>query len=400
MLSGKSVVLGVTGGIAAYKAAEVVSRLKKLGAEVDVIMTKNATQFVTPLTFETLSARPVTTDTFLREGSWEVEHVALAKKADLMLVAPATANLLAKLAHGLADDMLTTTLLATKAPVLLAPAMNTVMWEARATQENLKTLLDRGVHTIGPDSGLLACGDVGAGRMSEPKEIVEAVVALLLPEADMAGLHVLVTAGPTRERLDPVRYLTNDSSGKMGYALAEAARDRGAAVTLVSGPVNLPQPQGVEIVPVETTRDLYEVMLRLCGAQDLIAQAAAPADYRFAAPSGEKMKKQEGKPLTLEMIENPDVAKAVGERKRTGQVLIGFAAETHDLLANARKKLQSKGLDLVVANDVTQEGAGFSVDTNIATLVGKGGEQSLPKLTKRALADRIWDEALAIRRVL
>jgi phosphopantothenoylcysteine decarboxylase/phosphopantothenate--cysteine ligase len=228
---------------------------------------------------------------------------------------------------------------------------------------------------------------------------VEAAVALLLPKADMAGLHVLVTAGPTQERLDPVRYLTNDSSGKMGYALAEAARDRGADVTLVSGPVCLPPPQGVEIVAVETTQDLYEVMLRLCGEQDLIAQAAAPADYRFAAPSGEKLKKQEGKPLTLEMVENPDVAKAVGERKRPGQVLIGFAAETNDLLVNARKKLQSKGLDLVVANDVTQEGAGFGVDTNIVTLVSKGGELSLPKLSKRTLADRIWDEALAIARV-
>lgn len=397
MLSGKSVVLGVTGGIAAYKAAEVVSRLKKLGAQVDVIMTKNATRFVNPLTFETLSARPVTTDTFLREGSWEVEHIALAKKADLMLVAPATANLLAKFAHGLADDMLTTTLLAAKAPVLLAPAMNTVMWEARATQENLRILLDRGVHTIGPDSGLLACGDVGAGRMSEPQEIVEAAVALLLPKTDMAGLRVLVTAGPTLERLDPVRYLTNDSSGKMGYALAEAARDRGASVTLVSGPVALTPPYGVEMVTVESTTDLYNVLMRLCCEQDLIAQAAAPADYRFATPSNEKLKKQGGKPLILELVENPDVARAVGERKKPGQLLIGFAAETSDLLANARKKLQSKGLHLVVANDVTQEGAGFRVDTNIATLVSKGGEHSLPKLSKRELADRIWDEALSIR---
>lgn len=397
MLSGKSVVLGVTGGIAAYKAAEVVSRLKKLGAAVDVIMTKNAIQFVAPLTFETLSQRPVTVDTFLREGSWEVEHIALAKKADLLLVAPATANLLAKFAHGLADDMLTTTLLATQAPVLLAPAMNTVMWEAQVTQENLGTLRGRGVHTVGPGSGLLACGDVGAGRMSEPQEIVEAAMALLLPKADMKGMRVLVTAGPTRERLDPVRYLTNDSSGKMGYALAEAARDRGAAVTLVSGPVALTPPAGVELVRVETTRDLYETMLRLCGEQDFIAQAAAPADYRFAEPSARKLKKQEGKPLSLEMVESPDVAKAVGERRQKGQVLIGFAAETEDLLENARRKLHSKGLDLIVANDVTQEGAGFGVDTNIASLIGQGREISLPKLSKRELAQRVWDEALAIK---
>ncbi len=397
MLSGKSVVLGVTGGIAAYKAAEVVSRLKKLGADVDVIMTRNATQFVAPLTFETLSVRPVTVDTFAREGSWEVEHIALAKKADLVLVAPATANVLAKFAHGLADDMLTTTLLATQAPVLIAPAMNTVMWEAPITQENVKTLLDRGVRMVGPGSGQLACGDVGAGRMSEPGEIVEAVAALLLPKADMAGLRVLVTAGPTRERLDPVRYLTNDSSGKMGYALALAARDRGAAVTLVSGPVALEPPAGVELVPVETTGDLYEAMLALCPAQEMVVQAAAPADYRFAAPSGRKLKKREGQPLSLELVENPDVAKAVGERRKEGQVLVGFAAETEDLVMNARRKLSSKGLDLVVANDVTQEGAGFGVDTNIAVLVTQEGEKSLPMLTKRALADRIWDEALALR---
>ena len=271
------------------------------------------------------------------------------------------------------------------------------MWEAPITQENVKTLLDRGVRMVGPGSGQLACGDVGAGRMSEPGEIVEAVAALLLPKADMAGLRVLVTAGPTRERLDPVRYLTNDSSGKMGYALARAARDRGATVTLVSGPVALDPPAGVELVPVETTRDLYEAMLALCVSQDMIVQAAAPADYRFAAPSGRKLKKREGQPLSLELVENPDVAKAVGERRKEGQVLVGIAAETEDLVMNARRKLSGKGLDLVVANDVTQEGAGFGVDTNIAVLVTREGEKSLPMLTKRALADRIWDEALVLR---
>ena len=280
MLKGKHVVLGVTGGIAAYKACEVVSRLRKLGADVDVIMTENATKLVAPLTFETLSRRPVTIDTFERAESWDVKHISLAQKADVMLVAPATANLMAKLAHGIADDMLTTTLLATKAPVLLAPAMNTGMWTAQATQENLRTLKGRGVLTVGPDSGLLACGDTGAGRMSEPEQIVEAVTAVLHPKRDMEGLKVLVTAGPTVERIDPVRYLTNDSSGKMGYALAQAARARGAQVTLLSGPVRLAAPEGVEITPVSSTQSLYDAMLARCGDQDIVVQAAAPADYR------------------------------------------------------------------------------------------------------------------------
>ena len=398
LLAGKNIVLGVTGGIAAYKAAELVSRLKKQGANVDVVMTKNATEFVAPLTFETLSARPVTVDTFARAQSWEVEHVALAQKADLMLIAPATANVMAKLVCGIADDMLTTTLLATKAPILLAPAMNTGMWEAAVTQQNLATLLGRGVHIIGPESGLLACGDIGAGRMSEPVDIVEAAAAVLCPKQDMAGLKVLVTAGPTLERLDPVRYLSNDSSGKMGYALAEAAKDRGAEVTLVTGPVAIPSISGVRDVAIESTQDLYEAMLRLAPEQDIIVQAAAPADYRFAEPSAEKIKKQSGAPLTLALVENPDVAKAVGEKKQPGQILIGFAAETQNVLENARKKLKSKHLDMIVANDVTQEGAGFGTDTNIALLVSAKGEQSLPKMSKRDLAGRIWDEALALRK--
>lgn len=397
MLSGKSVVLGVTGGIAAYKAAEVVSRLKKLGASVDVVMTKNATQFVTPLTFETLSNRPVTVDTFARDHSFEVEHVALAQKADLMIVAPATANVMAKLCLGIADDMLTTTLLATKAPILLAPAMNTGMWEAAVTQQNLQTLLARGVCTIGPESGLLACGDTGAGRMSEPAQIVEAATRLLCPKPDMQGLKVLVTAGPTVERIDPVRYLTNDSSGKMGYALALAARDRGAVVTLISGPVSLAQPEGVELVKAVSTQDLYTAVLERCGEQDIIVQAAAPADYRVAQPSRQKIKKQAGKPLVLELIENPDVAKAVSERRRSGQILIGFAAETNDVLQNAYAKLKSKGLDMIVANDVTAQGAGFGVDTNIATVITASGEKSYPQMSKRELAERIWDETMALR---
>lgn len=396
MLTGRHVVMGVTGGIAAYKACEVVSRLKKLGADVDVIMTENAAKLVAPLTFETLSARPVSVDTFARAASWDVRHISLAQKADVMLVAPATANLMAKLACGIADDMLTTTLLATKAPIVLAPAMNTGMWTAEATQQNLRTLLARGVRTVGPDSGRLACGDSGAGRMSEPEAIVEAVCGLLCHRRDMEGLRVLVTAGPTVERIDPVRYLTNDSSGKMGYALAEAARDRGARVTLLSGPVHIAPPQGVETVPIISTQSLYDAMLERCGEQDIIVQAAAPADYRVERPAAQKLKKRAGEPLVLTLVENPDIAKAVGKRKRPGQVLVGFAAETQDLLANAKGKLAGKNLDLIVANDVTAEGAGFGTDTNLVTLITREGETALPLMSKREVAGRIWDAAMTL----
>lgn len=397
MLTGKHVVLGVTGGIAAYKACEVVSRLRKLHAEVDVIMTENATRLVTPLTFETLSNRPVCVDTFSRVESWDVKHISLAQKADVMLVAPATANMMAKLAHGIADDMLSTTLLATKAPILLAPAMNTGMWTADATQENLQTLLKRGVQIVGPGSGFLACGDTGAGRMSEPVEIVEAVKAILCPVHDLEGLRVLVTAGPTVERIDPVRYITNDSSGKMGYAIAEAARKRGAEVTLVSGPVHIDPPQGVQLVPITSTQDLLNAMIERCQGQDVIIQAAAPADYRMESIAQQKIKKQSGDKLTLTLVENPDVARTVGERKRPGQTLVGFAAETQMVRENARKKLQSKHLDLIVANDVTAPGAGFGVDTNIVTLVTQSDETALPQMRKREVADRILDKVLAIR---
>ena len=397
MLSGRNIVLGVTGGIAAYKAAEVVSRLVKLGATVDVVMTRNATEFISPLTFETLSARPTVTDTFARPERWEVEHVALAKKAALFVVAPATANLMAKLAAGIADDMLTTTLLATRAPILLAPAMNTAMWEAAATQENLARLKGRGVQFVGPEGGRLACGDTGAGRMSEPEDIVQAVCRLLAERQDLQGLRVLVTAGPTRERIDPVRYLTNDSSGKMGYALARAAQRRGAQVTLVSGPVSLPAPAGVELLPEESTQELYEAVLGHCEAMDVVIQAAAPADYRPERASDRKLKKQSGEPLRLTLCETPDVARAVGERKRPGQLLVGFAAETHDLLENARQKLERKRLDLIVANDVTQPGAGFGVDTNIVTLLTATETLPCPLMSKAEVADRILDEVLRLR---
>lgn len=397
-LKGREVVLGVTGGIAAYKSVEIVSRLTKLGASVHVIMTKNATEFVTPLTFETMSHHPVVTDTFVRPETWEVEHIALAQRAEVFVIAPATANCLAKMACGLADDMLSTTVLATKAPVLLAPAMNTGMWTAPATQANVRTLAERGVRFVGPASGMLACGDTGTGRMSEPAEVAEAICALLCPRRDYEGLRVLVTAGATRERLDPVRYLSNDSSGKMGFALAEAAAARGAEVTLVCGATTAQPPKGVPVVRVESTQELYEAVTSRAQEQDVIIQAAAPADYRFAETFPQKLKKAAGTPLTLTLVENPDIAAAVGRMKRPGQTLVGFAAETEHVLSNARTKLQKKNLDLIVANDVSRPGAGFNVDTNIATLITADGMREYPLRTKRALADDILDAVQALRR--
>ena len=395
--TGRKIVLGVTGGIAAYKSAEIVSRLRHLGADVHVIMTKNATEFVAPLTFQTLSANPVVTDTFAVPETWNVGHIALAQLAEVFVIAPATANILAKMACGIADDMLSTTVLATKAPVLLAPAMNTGMWSAEATRRNVQVLRERGVHFIGPGTGALACGDSGAGRMSEPEEIVRAAEELLFPRKDLAGLKVLITAGATRERLDPVRFLTNDSSGRMGFALAEAARDRGAEVTVVTGSVSVPFPAGVRRVDVESTRDLLEAMLREAPAHQIVIQAAAPADYRFAETSPVKMKKKDGEELTLRLVENPDVAKAVGERKQPGQTIVGFAAETDHLLENARAKLAKKHLDMIVANDVTLPGAGFDTDTNIAALITGNEIRECPLQSKRALADGILDRVLEIR---
>lgn len=398
-LTGRKIVLGVTGGIAAYKSAALVSRLRHLGAEVHVIMTRNATEFVSPLTFQTLSANQVVTDTFQAPEYWNVEHVALAKLAEAFVIAPATANIIAKMAAGIADDMLSTTVLATKAPVLLAPAMNTGMWTAPATQANIRILRERGVGIIGPESGLLACGDEGAGRMCEPDAIADAVTAILISRKDYEGLKVLVTAGATRERLDPVRFLTNDSSGKMGFALADAARDRGAKVTLVRGSVTVPVPSGIRVIPVESAMDLYDVMLREAPEQDVIIQAAAVSDYRFAQTSKTKIKKAEGMPLTFTLEENPDIAGEVGRRKKPGQILVGFAAETDNVLKNAQKKLQAKNLDMIVANDVTAEGAGFNTDTNIATLITRKASEETPLQSKRNLADVILDRITALRTI-
>ena len=390
------VVLGVSGGIAAYKACEIVSRLKKAGTEVHVIMTENAVKLAAPLTFQTLSGNPVVVDTFAPPVAFEVEHIALAQKADVFVIAPATANILAKMAHGIADDMLSTTVLATKAPVLVAPAMNTAMWEHPATQANVKLLKDRGVHMIGPAGGLLACGDSGIGRMSEPEEITEEILHLLNSDDSMRGLRVLVTAGPTREAIDPVRFITNRSSGKMGYAIAETAAARGAEVTLVSGPVSIPAPAHCCVISVETTEDLYQAMMRECAEQDIIIQSAAPADYRPLERAEQKIKKEKGQPLHLTLEENEDIAAAVGRNKRKGQILVGFAAETENLLDNASGKLHRKNLDMIVANDVTRPGAGFDVDTNIVTLITENHQESFPLMTKKEVSEIILTKAMEL----
>ncbi len=395
MLSGKCVVVGVTGGIAAYKTCEVVSRLKKLHADVRVIMTKNATEFVSPLTFQSLSHNPVSVDTFANIQTWEIEHIALAQRADVFVIAPATANIIGKLACGIADDMLSTTVMATHAPVLIAPAMNTAMLENAATQQNMRTLSERGMRFIAPGTGMLACGTSGAGRMSEPSQIVDEIVRTLRPREDFAGLSVVVTAGPTAEPLDPVRYITNRSSGKMGYAIAEAAHARGAHVTLISGPTAIQPPKGVDFVRIGTTQELYDAVLGHADA-DVVIQAAAPADYRAREISPTKIKRT-GDSLMIELVPNPDIAAALGARKHPGQTLVGFAAETNNVIENAQGKLKRKSLDLIVANDVTRAGAGFDVDTNIVTLIDGEGMKELPMMTKREVADGILDRVAELR---
>ena len=392
------VVLGVTGGIAVYKACELLRLLQKRGIDVFVVMTQNACRFVAPLTFETLSGHPVAVDTFDRPQTWEVEHIALAKRADLFLIAPATANIMGKMACGIADDMLSTTVMATRAPVLVAPAMNTGMWENAAVQQNVKTLRARGVEIVAPVSGHLACGDSGAGKLEDVEVIAERACELLFAKKDMEGLRVMVTAGPSREALDPVRYISNRSSGKMGYAIAQAAQKRGAEVTLLSGPVAIEAPLGVKLLPFTTTQELLDRASELAREQDLLIQAAAPADYRAKEVAPQKIKKQGGEPMTFTLVENPDVAATLGKAKRSGQVFVGFAAETNDVLAHAKDKLARKNLDMIVANDVTRPGAGFDVDTNIVTLITKDGQEALPMMSKAEVAQRILDRALALRR--
>ena len=368
----KCVVLGITGSIAAYKAAEIVSRFVKNGVDVRVILTKAGAEFITPLTLETLSHAPVTVDMFHRESPWEVEHIALAKRADVFLVAPASADILAKAAHGIADDMLSTTLLATRAPVVFAPAMNTNMYLHPANETNMEILRERGCMFIEPEEGLLACGDIGKGRMAEPGEIVEKVMAMLAPRLDLSGKRILVSAGPTIEDIDPVRYLTNRSSGKMGYALAEAASARGAEVTLVSGPTALNCPPGVTRVNVRSSEDMFRAIDSAFDDCDILIMAAAPADFTPEAAAEHKIKKN-GEGITLALRPTRDILASMG-RKKGFQILAGFAAETRDLEAYAKAKLEKKNLDMIFANDVVAPNAGFAVSTNSLTMYAREGE--------------------------
>lgn len=393
MLYGKHVVLGVSGGIAAYKSCELVSRLKKLGADVHVIMTRNAEEFVAPLSFETLSDNKVVRGMFEEREEHDVRHVALAKLADVFVVAPATANVIAKFARGIADDMLSTTWLASDAPKLVAPAMNTAMYDDEATQDNIALLKERGVMFVEPGVGRLACGDTGRGKMAEPADIAEQILKILRPVRDFEGKRVLVTSGATEEYIDGVRVITNHSSGKMGCALAEAAAERGAEVVLVHGRMSVPVPEGVaKAVRVHTTLEMMDAVLAETEAADVIVMAAAPADYRPKETFASKLKSET---LTMEFVKNPDIAKTVGERKG-GRKLVVFSAETDELIANAKKKVASKNADFAVANDVTKEGAGFYGDTNIASLVGRNGEvRECGLMTKRELADVILDAVLS-----
>ncbi len=396
MLNGKEIVLGVTGGIAAYKAVELLRLLTKAGANVHVIMTRSAEEFVTPLTFQTLSMNPVSTSIFNLISEREIGHITLADRADLFIIAPATANLVGKLAGGIADDMLTTTVMATKAPVLIAPAMNVNMYQNLLYQENEAKLKRHGYLFVEPAKGLLACGWEGEGKLQEPQVIFEEAVSALTPK-DLKGEHLLVTAGPTREELDPVRYLSNYSSGKMGYAIARAARRRGAEVVLVTGPTCLEVPWGVETVAVESAEEMREAVLARVDASTLIIKAAAVADFRPRLRSVEKIKKN-GAPVALDLVKNPDILGELG-RIKGERVLVGFAAETESLMENAARKLAEKNLDLVVANDIGQEGAGFNVDTNIVKLLYRGGKlEELPLMGKDELADVILDRVREMRR--
>lgn len=391
-----TVVLGVTGCIGAYKACEVLRELQRRDLEVRVVMTARATRFVAPLTFEALSRHPVFVDQFALGASGDIQHISWADEADLLLVAPATANILGKFARGIADDALSTLYLATKAPVLVAPAMNVNMYEHPAVRENLEILAARGVRVVEPGSGYLACGWLGQGRLAEPAEIVEAALAVLRRKRSLEGECVLVTAGPTVEDLDPVRFVSNRSTGRMGYRLAEAARDRGARVILVSGPTALRPPAGLEVVSVRSAQDMAAAVGARLADASIVAMAAAVSDYRPATLSPTKIKKTEGS-VSLEMVRTPDILKGVG-REKGGRFVIGFAAETDGVLQNARKKRIEKNVDLLVANDVTQQGAGFAGETNAAVLIDGQGETDLPLMSKRELAERIWDRVEQLRR--
>lgn len=393
MLKGKTVVLAVSGSIAAYKIASLASALKKLHANVQVLMTKNAVNFINPITFESLTGNKCLVDTFDRNFQYSVEHVALAKQADVVLVAPASANVIGKIAHGIADDMLTTTVMACKCKKIIAPAMNTNMFDNPILQDNLKILEHYGYEVISPAVGYLACGDTGAGKMPEPELLLQYILREIAYEKDMQGKRVLVTAGPTQESIDPVRFITNHSTGKMGYAIAKMCMLRGAEVTLVSGPTSIAKPEFVHVVDVVTAKEMYEEVTKRAKDQDIIIKAAAVADYRPKSVSSEKMKKKDDD-LAISMERTDDILKFLGEHKKEHQFLCGFSMETENMLENSRKKLEKKHLDMIVANNLKVEGAGFAGDTNVVTIITGQEEVSLGKMTKEETALRILDEML------
>lgn len=394
-LENKKIVIGVTGSIAAYKIAGLCSMLKKKKADVTVIMTQNATNFINPITFETLTGNKCLIDTFDRNFQYDVEHVELAKAAEVFLVAPASANVIAKAAHGIADDMLTTTLLAATCPKLFAPAMNTRMYQNPITQDNLQILKKYGMKVITPASGYLACGDTGEGKMPEVEELYDNIIDALMPK-DLTGYNVLVTAGPTREKIDPVRFISNHSTGKMGYAIAKQAGMRGAKVTLVSGPVALEAPKGVEVVPVVSAKDMADAVWERADKMDMIIKAAAVADYRPVTTYEDKVKKS-GDDMNIALERTDDILAHLGKNKKEGQILCGFSMETKDMLENSKVKLKKKNLDVIVANNLKVAGAGFGTDTNIVTLITKDEVKELPILSKEEVADRILSYLLGLK---
>ena len=395
MLSGKTILLGVTGGIAAYKAAALASALVKLHASVEVVMTRNATQFITPLTFEQLTGNRTMVDTFDRNFSHQVEHIALADRTDLVIVAPATANVCAKLAHGLADDMLTTTVLACRCPKLIAPAMNTNMYENPVTQDNLSLLEKYGWEVISPASGRLACGAVGPGKLPEPVDLLQHILRHLALPHDLSGKRVLVSAGPTQEAIDPVRYLTNHSTGKMGYALARMAMLRGADVTLVSGPTAIEPPPFLRTIPVVSAQDMYDAISKNAPQADFIFMAAAVADYTPTECADNKIKKKDGD-MAIPLKRTQDILGFLGEHRAPGQILCGFSMETQNMLENSQAKLSKKHVDMICANNLKVPGAGFGVDTNILTLITRDAVTELPKMSKEEAANAILDAALSL----
>ena len=395
MLKGKTVLLGITGSIAAYKIAYLASALQKLHADVHVLMTENATNFINPITFETLTGNKCLVDTFDRNFQFQVEHVSIAKKADIVMIAPASANVIGKIANGLADDMLTTTVMACRCQKLFAPAMNTAMYENPIVQDNIRKLKHYGYEVITPASGYLACGDTGAGKMPEPETLLEYILREVAFEKDLSGKKILVTAGPTQEAIDPVRCLTNHSSGKMGYAIAKMAMLRGAEVTLVSGPTAIEPPLFVKVVPVTSARDMFEAVTGLSDQQDIIIKAAAVADYRPKQVSEDKVKKKDDQ-VSIELERTDDILKYLGQHKKNGQFLCGFSMETKDMIGNSRAKLEKKNLDMVAANNLKVEGAGFQGDTNVLTLITQDEEVSLPLMSKEDAALKILDKIISL----